>query len=57
MIKRLTTYLDYSIFAEVALLMFAAIFIAIVVRTLLTRSDVTKRQADIVLGDNTEKHA
>ena len=57
MIKKLTTYLDYSMFAELALLMFAAIFIAVVIRTLRTRSDITEQQAKIVLGDQPEKHA
>jgi hypothetical protein len=56
MIKKLTTYLEYSLFAELALLMFAAIFIAIVIRTLRTRSDVSKQQAKIVLGDDSEKY-
>lgn len=57
MIKKLTTYLDYSVFAEIALLMFAAIFIAVVIRTLSTRSDITRQQAKIVLGDQPEEHA
>lgn len=65
MIKTLTSYLGYGFFAEVALLIFAAVFIAIVIRTLLTRGDVTRQQAAIVLGEpnaqhfenNTESHA
>ena len=57
MIKELTTFLDYSLFAELALLMFAAIFIAVVIRTLCTRSDITSQQARIVLGDQPEEHA
>lgn len=55
MIKKLTSFLDYSMFAELALLMFAAIFIAIVIRTLKTRSEITDHQANIVLGDKPEK--
>jgi hypothetical protein len=55
MIKKLTTYLDYSMFAELSLLMFAAIFIAVVIRTLRTRDEVTDQQAKIVLGDQPEK--
>jgi hypothetical protein len=55
MIKKLIEYLDYSVFAELALLMFAAIFIAIVIRTLTMRSDITKQQANIVLNDKTEQ--
>ncbi len=54
MIKQALEQLSYSIFAEAALLMFALIFVAVVVRTLLTRRDVTKQQAKIVLGDQTE---
>lgn len=55
MIKKLTEYLDYSLFAELALLMFAAIFIAVVIRTLKTRSDITNQHAKIVLGDQSEQ--
>jgi hypothetical protein len=44
-------------FAEIALVMFAAIFIAVVIRTLCTRSDITRQQAKIVLGDQPEVHA
>jgi hypothetical protein len=57
MFKKITTYLDYSMFAEIALVMFAAIFIAVVIRTLCTRSDITSQQAKIVLGDQPEEHA
>lgn len=49
MIKQLTSFLGYSAFAELALIMFAAVFVAIVLRTLLTRSDVTEAQSQIVL--------
>ena len=55
MIKKLVAFLDYSMFAELALLMFAAIFVAVVIRTLATRSEVTDQQAKIVLGEDTEK--
>lgn len=54
MIKSLTSYLDYSIFAEIALLMFAAIFIVIVIRTLTTKSELTREQSLIVLDDQSE---
>ena len=54
MIKQLIKYIDYSMFAELALVAFAIIFVVVVIRTLLTRSDITKQQANIVLGDNTE---
>ncbi len=56
MIKKLTTFLDYSLFAELALVMFAVIFIAVVIRTLVTRRETTSQQARIVLGDQPEKH-
>lgn len=52
MIKQLTEYLNYGLFAEIALVLFAAIFIAVVIRTLRTKSEITTRQAKIVLGDN-----
>lgn len=55
MIKKLTSYLDYSMFAELALVLFAIIFIVVVIRTLMTRSEETRRQANIVLGDKWEK--
>ena len=55
MIQWALKQLNVSIFAELALLMFAIIFVAVVIRTLLTRRDVTLRQANIVLGDSTEK--
>ena len=55
MIKQLTEYLDYTLFAEIALVLFAFIFIAIVIRTLLLKSETTREQANIVLEDQTEK--
>ena len=57
MIKKLTSYLDYSIFAELSLLMFGAIFIAIVVRTLMMRGDQMHQQSEIVLGDEQENQS
>ena len=51
MIKKLTSFLDYGLFAELALAIFAIVFIAIVIRTLLLKSETTRRQAAIVLGD------
>lgn len=51
MIKQLTSFLDYVVFAEAALVIFALVFVAIVIRTLLTKSDVTERQASIVLSE------
>ena len=55
MIKQLVKHLDYSLFAELALVSFAIIFVAVVIRTLVMRSDVTRQHANIVLGDQTEK--
>ena len=55
MIKKLTGYLDYALFAEIALVMFALIFIAIVIRTLLLSRETTREQANIVLDDKTEE--
>jgi ABC-type phosphate transport system permease subunit len=54
MIKKLTSYLDYSVFAETALVLFAMVFVAIVIRTLLMRRDKASRHAHIVLDDETE---
>lgn len=54
MIKKLTSYLDYSMFAEAALAIFAVVFIAIVIRTLLIKSEIADEQSRIVLGDKKE---
>ena len=51
MIKKLTSYLDYGVFAEAALGIFMLVFIAIVIRTLMMKSEVAERHAAIVLGD------
>lgn len=55
MIKKLTSFLDYGLFAEIALAIFAVVFVAIVIRTLLMQTEMTTRQANIVLGDQEEK--
>lgn len=54
MIKRLTSFLEYGVFAELALAIFAAVFIAVVIRTLMMRPDVTQKNARIVLGETEE---
>lgn len=54
MIKKLTSFLEYGLFAEIALAIFAAVFIAIVIRTLLTNNEETQRNSQIVLGDQEE---
>lgn len=55
MIKKLLSALDYGLFAEIALVMFAVVFIAIVVRTLFMKREDTKQQAEIVLDEQPEK--
>lgn len=55
MIKKLTGYLDYGLFAEIALVIFAAVFVAVVIRTLLMRFEDTNRMAHIVLDDTGSK--
>jgi len=55
MIKKLTSFLDYGVFAEIALAIFAAVFVAIVIRTLMMRSEVTDQNARIVLGERPEE--
>ena len=55
MIKQLTSFLNYGTYAEIALVIFALVFIAIVIRTLLMKSDATKQLANIVLDDEQEE--
>lgn len=55
MIKKLTSFLDYGVFAEIALAIFAVVFIAIVIRTLMMNSEEAHRQASIALGDQEEE--
>ena len=55
MIKQLVHQLNYSICAEIAVTLFAIIFVAVVIRTLLTRNEITDQQSRIVLGDGTEE--
>ncbi|QEG20418.1 hypothetical protein [Mariniblastus fucicola] len=54
MIKKLTSLLDYGVFAEIALAIFAAVFIAIVIRTLMINRETATYQAGIVLNDKEE---
>ncbi len=51
MIKKLIGELDYSSFAEIALVLFAIVFLMVVVRTLFTRGEITRHQAHLVLGE------
>lgn len=57
MIKQLINQLNFAVCAEIALLLFALVFAAVVIRTLLTRSEVTNQQSRIVLGEKTEESA
>ena len=52
MIKKLTSFLDYGMFAELALAIFALVFIAIVIRTLRMNSKSSEQQALIVLEES-----
>ena len=54
MIKKVLEFIDVSLFAEIALLIFAITFVAIVLRTLMTRKEISQQQANIVFGDNAE---
>lgn len=54
MIKKLTSFLDYGFFAELALAIFACVFVAVVVRTLMIKRETTNEHANIVLGDQEE---
>jgi len=56
MIQQILNQIDYSLFAELALVLFAIVFVSVTLRTLLTRSDVTRRQAEIVLHDGPEEN-
>jgi hypothetical protein len=57
MIKQVLNQINISLYAELALVLFSLVFVAVVVRTLLTKSEITDQQAKIVLGDNVEKQA
>lgn len=54
MIKALTSYLDYSIFAELSVVIFAVVFVAVVIRTVRIKKEIADHHANIVLGDQTE---
>ena len=57
MIKKLTSFLDYGMFAELALAIFALVFIAIVIRTLRMNSKSAEQQALIVLEESEKEQA
>lgn len=51
MLKDVMSWLDYSVFDEIALLIFAASFIAIVIGALSLRREATQRYGAIPLTD------
>jgi hypothetical protein len=51
MIKDVVSALDYSFYAEAALLLFFASFLGVLVHTLWTRPDSLREQAELPLGD------
>lgn len=55
MIKQVLNQIDISLYAELALVLFSMVFVAVVVKTLMTKSEITNQQARIVLGENSEK--
>ncbi|MBL4687938.1 MAG: hypothetical protein JKY37_25330 [Nannocystaceae bacterium] len=54
MIKEVLASTDLSVWAEASLLMFAAVFIAVTVRTLMTDRSTTDRHANIVMAKEEE---
>lgn len=54
MIKNLIELLDYGFFAEIALAIFATVFVAIVVRTLLAKKELMQQQSNIVFDEPNE---
>lgn len=52
MLKDVVSWLDYSFFDEVALLIFAACFVAVVIWALSLRRDTTHRYGSIPLTDD-----
>ncbi len=55
MIDRIAQLLDYTVCAEIALVMFAAVFVVILVRTLRTSRAASSRQARLPLDDGTQR--
>ncbi len=51
MIKEVLASVDLSVWAEASLLLFAAVFVAVALRTVLTDRKQTERHAAIVLSD------
>ncbi len=57
MIKQILTQMNLSYFAEAALVLFAIVFVAIAVRTLLSSTAVAEQQSRIVLDEQPEHDA
>ncbi|MBV1862731.1 MAG: hypothetical protein KUG77_30190 [Nannocystaceae bacterium] len=53
MVKAVITFVDLSQWAQLSLLIFAGVFIAVSIRTLLQSSAMTRDQARLVLDDET----
>lgn len=52
MIKRLLGELDFSMFAEISLMMFVSIFVVVTLVTLFRKSKITTAQANVVFEEN-----
>lgn len=55
MLREVMRYLDASFCAEVALLIFLGVFVAVLIRTIFTNKTMTQRQAIIPLSDGSRK--
>lgn len=55
MIKEILHGMDLMLFTELSLVLFAAVFAAVLVRTLRTDRETTERRASIVFGDETQE--
>lgn len=53
MVKEVITFIDLSQWAQYSLLIFAGVFIAVSIRTLLQSNAMTRDQARLVLDDET----
>ncbi|MBN8600086.1 MAG: hypothetical protein J0M26_03475 [Planctomycetes bacterium] len=51
MIKDVVSYLDYSLCANISLVIFMVVFVAVTLRTLLVRKDSMNQNASIVLEE------
>ena len=54
MVKLILNVCNFSLFAEIALLMFFGIFVVVSIRTLLTNRQTMEANAQIALQDNSE---